>query len=220
MSNLTTELDQRLQAYLWSVSLREPPLYQRLREETAHLPEHNFQVAPEQGQFLALLVELTGARRVLEIGSFTGYSALWMAGAMPEEGRMVCCDVNETWTGIARRYWEEAGLGDRIELRLAPAMDTLDGLLADGAAGTFDLAFIDADKANYVHYYRRCLRLVRQGGLICLDNTLWAGRVADPDDHAPETEAIRAFNALIHEDPAVSLSLVPIGDGLTVARKR
>ncbi|SEP90289.1 Predicted O-methyltransferase YrrM [Ectothiorhodospira magna] len=220
MSNRTTELDHRLQVYLWSVSLREPPLYRRLREETAHLPEHQCQIAPEQGQFLALLVELTGARRVLEIGSFTGYSALWLAGALPEEGRLLCCDINPAWTAIAQRYWDEAGLGDRIELRLAPALDTLDSLLADGACGTFDLAFIDADKLNYAHYYRRCLRLMRPGGLICLDNTLWAGRVADPDDHEPDTEAIRAFNALIHEDPAVTLSLVPIGDGLTLARKR
>ncbi|TVQ73131.1 MAG: SAM-dependent methyltransferase, partial [Chromatiaceae bacterium] len=159
MSNLTTPMDERLQAYMRSVSLREPALYRCLREETAHMPEHNLQVAPEQGQFLGLLVELLGARRILEIGTFTGYSALWMAGAMPEDGELVCCDISEEWTAIARRYWAEAGLADRIDLRLAPALDTLDGLLADGQAGRFDLAFIDADKANYVNYYRRCLRL-------------------------------------------------------------
>ncbi|MCG5515634.1 MULTISPECIES: O-methyltransferase [Ectothiorhodospira] len=220
MSNLTTPMDERLQAYMRSVTLREPALYRCLREETAHMPEHNLQVAPEQGQFLGLLVELLGARRILEIGTFTGYSALWMAGAMPEDGELVCCDISEEWTAIARRYWAEAGLADRIDLRLAPALDTLDGLLADGQAGHFDLAFIDADKANYVNYYRRCLRLMRPGGVVCLDNTLWGGRVADPNDHEPDTESIRAFNALAHEDPNVTLSLLPIGDGLTLARKR
>ncbi|MCG5534606.1 class I SAM-dependent methyltransferase [Ectothiorhodospira mobilis] len=220
MPDTKTPLEPRLRAYLQSVSVREPPLYRRLREETSHLPEHRMQLAPEQGQFLALLVELLGARRILEIGTFTGYSALWMAGALPEDGRLVCCDIRREWTDIAARYWDEAGLSDRIELRLAPALDTLDTLLSEGGAGGFDLAFIDADKGNYVNYYRRCLRLVRRGGVVCLDNTLWGGRVADPDDHGPDTEALRAFNALAHEDPAVSLSLVPLGDGLTLARRR
>ncbi|MBK1691855.1 class I SAM-dependent methyltransferase [Ectothiorhodospira mobilis] len=220
MPDTKTPLEPRLRAYLQSVSVREPPLYRRLREETSHLPEHQMQLAPEQGQFLALLVELLGARRILEIGTFTGYSALWMAGALPEDGRLVCCDISREWTDIAARYWNEAGLSDRIELRLAPALDTLDTLLSEGGAGGFDLAFIDADKGNYVNYYRRCLRLVRRGGVVCLDNTLWGGRVADPDNHASDTEALRAFNALAHEDPAVSLSLLPLGDGLTLARRR
>ena len=178
------------------------------------------QIAPEQGQFMALLVELIGARRIIEIGTFTGYSALCMAEAMPVDGRLICCDLSEEWTGIARGFWREAGVAERIDLRLAPALETLDALLAQGGEGQFDMAFIDADKGNYTRYFDRCLTLVRPGGLILFDNTLWDGRVADPDDQDEDTRAIRALNDRLLGDQRVTLSLVPIGDGLTLARKR
>ena len=192
----------------------------RLREETASMEQANMQISPEQGQFMALLVELIGARSVLEIGTFTGYSALAMAVALPENGVLVACDVSEEWTAIGRRYWEEAGVGHKIELRLAPALETLDALLAEGRAGTFDFAFIDADKEGYDAYYERALELVRLGGLIALDNTLWEGKVADPAATDVDTEAIRAINAKLALDERVTLSLIPVGDGLTLARKR
>lgn len=192
----------------------------RLREETASMEQANMQISPEQGQFMALLVELIGARSVLEIGTFTGYSALAMAVALPENGVLVACDVSEEWTAIGRRYWEEAGVGHKIELRLAPALETLDALLAEGRAGTFDFAFIDADKEGYDAYYERALELVRLGGLIALDNTLWDGKVADPAATDVDTEAIRAINAKLALDERVTLSLIPVGDGLTLARKR
>ena len=178
------------------------------------------QIAPEQGQFMALLVELIGARRIIEVGTFTGYSALCMAEAMPVDGTLICCDVSDEWTGIARGFWREAGVEERIDLRLAPALQTLDTLLAQGKVGQFDLAFIDADKGNYAHYFERCLTLLRPGGLILIDNTLWDGRVADPEDKEEDTRAIRAFNDQLLEDRRVTISLVPIGDGLTLARKR
>ena len=192
----------------------------RLREETASMEQANMQIGPEQGQFMALLVELIGARSVLEVGTFTGYSALAMAVALPENGALVACDVSEEWTAIGRRYWEEAGVGHKIELRLAPALETLDALLAEGRAGTFDFAFIDADKEGYDAYYERALELVRLGGLIALDNTLWEGKVADPAATDVDTEAIRAINAKLVLDERVTLSLIPVGDGLTLARKR
>jgi predicted O-methyltransferase YrrM len=220
MSRQTLGLDERLYDYLLRVSLREPEAFARLRQETAGMPMARMQISPEQGQFLALLVELIGARRVLEIGTFTGYSALWMASALPDDGRLICCDLSEDWTAIARRYWREAGLEDRIELRLAPALETLDALVQEGHRGSFDLAFIDADKGNYLNYYERCLVLLRPGGLIAVDNTLWSGSVADPSDHDEDTVAIRAFNERLHRDARVTLSLVPIGDGLTLARVR
>jgi len=213
-------MDPSLQAYLQSVSLREPPLLAHLREETAALPNARMQVAPEQGQFMALLVELTGARRCLEIGVFTGYSALWVASALPPDGRLVACDVSAEWTAVARRYWEAAGVRERIDLRLAPALETLDGLLAAGAAGSFDLAFIDADKANYDAYYEACLELLRGGGLMLIDNVLWSGRVADPAVEDEDTAAIRALNGKIHTDQRVSISMLPVADGLTLALKR
>ncbi len=220
MSTKTLTLDQRLYDYLASVSVREPPLLAELRRETAADELARMQISPEQGQFMALLVRLMGARRCLEVGVYTGYSSLCVALALPEDGRIVACDVSEAWTGIARRYWERAGVAHRVDLRLAPALETLDALLADGEADRYDFAFIDADKDNYPAYYERCLRLVRRGGLIAVDNTLWYGRVADPGNRDPNTEAIRAFNRHVAGDERVDLSLVPIGDGLTLARRR
>jgi predicted O-methyltransferase YrrM len=220
MTNKTVVLDDALYRYLLSVSLREPELLRRLREETAREPMARMQVPPEQAQFMALLVQLMGARRCLEIGVFTGYSSLAVALVLPPEGRIVACDRSAEWTDIARRYWMEAGVAARIDLRLAPALDTLDELIASGEDSRFDFAFIDADKSNYGAYYERCLRLVRPGGLIAMDNTLWSGRVADPTDHEPDTEALRAFNRLIATDQRVVISLVPIGDGLSLALKK
>ncbi|MFZ5557585.1 MAG: class I SAM-dependent methyltransferase [Pseudomonadota bacterium] len=219
MSIKTFTLDARLYDYLASVSLREPPLLAELRRETAADAFARMQVSPEQGQLMGLLVKLMGARRCLEVGVYTGYSSLCVALALPEDGRLVACDVNEEWTAVARRYWERAGVAGRIELRLAPALETLDALLAAGEAGRFDFAFIDADKENYPAYFERCLQLARPGGLIAVDNTLWYGKVADPENHEPNTEAIRAFNRLVARDARVDLSLVPIGDGLTLALK-
>lgn len=220
MSHRTIPIDERLHGYLLEHSLRESDVKRRLREVTASLEWSRMQIAPEQGQLMALLVELIGARRIIEIGTFTGYSALCMAEAMPADGTLICCDLNEDWTSLARGFWREAGVEERIDLRLAPALDTLDALLAQGGEGQFDMAFIDADKANYTLYFDRCLALVRPGGLILLDNTLWGGRVADPDDQDEDTRAIRALNDQLLGDQRVTLCLVPIGDGLTLARKR
>lgn len=220
MSKRTITLDDRLYDYLHAVSLREPALLARLREETAALPEARMQIAPEQGQFMAMLVRVMNAREILEIGTFTGYSALAMALALPPDGHIVACDVSAEWTAIGRRYWREAGVAERIELRLAPAIETLEALLADGGEDRFDFAFIDADKSGYHAYYEACLKLVRPGGLIVVDNTLWDGRVADDSVQDANTCAIRAFNAAVHDDVRVDLSLVPIGDGLTLARRR
>lgn len=220
MSNRTLSLTDALYGYLIDVSLREAPVLRELREETAGLSQRSMQIAPEQGQFMALLVRLMGARHCLEVGVFTGYSSLAVALALPPEGRIVACDVSEEWTAIARRYWARAGVADRIRLELAPALQTLDGLIAGGEAGTYDLAFIDADKTNYLEYYERVLRLLHPGGLIVVDNTLWSGRVADPAVVDADTVALRRFNEALHRDERVDLSLVPIGDGLTLARKR
>ena len=220
MSNRTIAVDDRLYDYLCEVSLRETELLRRLRAETLAMPEAGMQISPEQGQFMALLVRLIGAERIVEVGTFTGYSALCMAPALPPTGRMVACDVSAEWTAVARRYWTEAGIADRIDLRLAPAMETLDDLIAGGEAGRFDFGFIDADKENYQGYYERVLALLRPGGLVAVDNVLWGGRVADPENRDTDTEAIRAFNAALKGDPRVDISLVPIGDGLTLALKR
>lgn len=219
MSRGFTALTDELHAYLQAVSLREPDILRRLRAETAPMELAQMQISPEQGQFMALLVRLMGARRYLEIGTFTGYSALAVALALPADGRVVACDVNREWTDIARRYWREAGVAERVELRLAPAVETLDALLRDGAA-PFDLAFIDADKKNYDSYYERALRLVRPGGVIAIDNVLWGGAVADPARDDDDTRAIDALNRKIHADSRVEISLLPIGDGLTLARRR
>ncbi|MDJ0937714.1 MAG: class I SAM-dependent methyltransferase [Kiloniellales bacterium] len=220
MSYRPTPLTEDLHRYLLEFSLREPDLLTRLREETARRGDAGMQISPEQGQFMALLIELTGAKRVLEIGTFTGYSALSMALALPPDGRIIACDVEPETTAVAQRYWAEAGVAEKIDLRLAPALDTLDGLLVAGAAESFDFAFIDADKENYVAYYERCLALLRQGGLLAIDNVLWNGAVANPAARDPDTEAIRALNLRLREDPRISLSMVPISDGLSLARKR
>ncbi len=220
MSSRTIVLSDALYEYMLSVSLREPDVLSRLREETANLPQHNMQISPEQGQFMALLVELTGARRCLEIGTFTGYSALSVALALPEDGLIVACDISDEFTSRAKPYWQEAGVAGKIDLRLGPALETLDALIADGESGAFDFAFIDADKVNYQGYFQRALDLIRPGGLILIDNVLWSGAVADPARDDEDTEAIRDFNRALADDPRISLSLVPIGDGLTLARKR
>ena len=220
MTSRTLELDDRLYDYLLANSLREPPLLARLREETAAMPMANMQIGPEQGQFMALLVELIGARRTLEVGTFTGYSALCVALALPAGGKVIACDISEEFTAVARRYWAEAGVADKIDLRLGPAVETLDGLLSDGLAGTLDFMFIDADKVSYGAYYERGLSLLRPGGLIAVDNVLWNGAVADPGRQDEDTRAIRALNLKALGDGRVSISLVPIGDGLLLARKR
>ena len=194
MTGKTLPMSEALETYLREVSLREPGILRRLREETAGLPEAQMQIAPEQGQFLNLLVGLLGAKRIIEVGTFTGYSALWMDQALPEDGRLVACDVSEEWTDIARRYWAEAGVAERIDLRLAPALETLEALLEE-ERGHYDLAFIDADKANYEAYYEACLKLL-------------------------DSVAIRQFNDKLHADERVDLSLLPLADGLTLARKR
>ncbi len=220
MSRRTIAVDDRLYGYLLEVSLREPGVLARLRAETLKLPQAGMQISPEQGQFMALLVKLTGARSILEIGTFTGYSALAMALVLPAGGRLVACDVSDEWTALARRYWREAGVEGRIELRLAPALETIRALLGEGAGGSFDLVFIDADKGNYQAYYEAALELLRPGGLVLADNVLWDGRVADPANDEDSTRAIRAFNAALHDDARIDLSLLPVGDGLTLARKR
>jgi len=219
MSNKTFTLSDDLYAYLFENSVREPDILRRLREETAKDSMARMQIAPEQGQFMQLLLRLMGARRYLEVGVFTGYSSLAVALALPAEGRIVACDVSATWTKVARRYWAEAGVAEKIDLRLAPALQTLDGLIAGGAAGSFDFAFIDADKTSYGAYYERALTLIRVGGLIAVDNTLWEGRVADPKVRDADTKAIRDFNRHLRDDRRVHLCLVPIGDGLSLALK-
>ena len=220
MSRRTTQVDDVLYAYLLEASLRESDVLRRLREETADLEKGHMQISPEQGQFMGLLVELVGARRILEVGTFTGYSALAMAQAMGDGGELVACDLSDEWTRVARRYWDEAGVADRIDLRIGPAADTLSDLLDDGQAGTFDMVFIDADKKGLDGYWERALRLLRPGGLVAVDNTLWHGKVADASVDDDATRAIRAFNRKARDDARVSMSLVPIGDGVTLARKR
>lgn len=214
------EITPKLYDYMLSVSSRETALMARLRDETAKMPGAGMQIPPMQGQFLAFLVSLIGARRGIEIGTFTGYSALWVASALPDDGKLICCDVNETTTAVARRYWKEAGVDRKIELRLAPALDTLKALLTSGGAGTFDYVFIDADKENYDAYYERALALVRAGGLIVFDNMLWGGAVADAGKRDADTLALKALNAKLHNDKRIDLSLLYIGDGVTLARKR
>jgi len=220
MTRRSIPLTEELNDYLVRVSVREHPVLRRLREETAALENASMQIAPEQGRLMALLVEAIGARRALEIGTFTGYSALTVALALPDDGTLVACDVSESWTAVARRYWAEAGVAHKIDLRLAPAMRTLDDLLEAGERGAFDFAFIDADKENYAAYYERVLRLLRPGGLVAVDNTLWSGRVVDPDVRDASTETIRAFNANLAGDDRVSLCMLPVGDGVTLAMKR
>ncbi|MCG6859709.1 MAG: class I SAM-dependent methyltransferase [Chromatiaceae bacterium] len=220
MSNQTLPLNDQIYQYLLEHSLRETALMRELRELTLKHARARMQIAPEQGQFMALLVELVGARKIIEIGTFTGYSALCMAQAMPADGKLICCDISEEWTSIGQPFWQRAGVADRIDLRIAPALDTLDELILSGEAGDFDMAFIDADKTNCLNYHERCLELLRSGGLLMFDNTLWGGSVADPADQDEDTLALRELNQMLHRDQRISISLVPIGDGLTLARKR
>ena len=220
MSNRTLGLSDAVYEYLLEASLREPPELRALREETAKMPEANMQISPEQGQFMALLARLMDARRCIEVGVFTGYSSLALALALSESGRIVACDVSEEWARVARRYWREAGIAHKIDLRIAPAIETLRALRANGGDGSYDFAFVDADKTSYGDYYEKLLKLLRPGGLIVIDNTLWAGKVADPDVQDKDTMAIREFNARLVGDQRIDLSLVPIADGLTLARKR
>lgn len=220
MGKRTLPLDDRLYQYLLSVSLRDTALDRALRAETDALDMGVMQIAPDQAQFMTLLVRMIGARRAIEIGTFTGYSALAIARGLPSDGSLIACDISHEWTRIAQRYWEQAGLAHKIDLRLGPALDTLNALIAAGEAGRFDFAFIDADKPALPEYYEACLTLIRRGGLIAVDNVLWGGSVADPANQGESTRAIRAFNSRIHQDERVDLSLLPIGDGLTLARKR
>jgi predicted O-methyltransferase YrrM len=212
-------LPDAVEQYVAAELVRESPVMRELRAETAKLPRGGMQIGADQGAFMAMLVRLIAAHRCLEIGTFTGYSALVVAMALPPDGRLIACDVSEEWTSIARRYWGKAGVADRITLRLAPARDTLDALLRDGASGSFDFAFIDADKTGYDAYYDACLRLVRPGGLILLDNALQEGAVTDPSAHSADIDAIRAINRRVAADPRVDSVLLTIGDGVMMARK-
>jgi predicted O-methyltransferase YrrM len=221
MANSFLGLDERIDDYLMHNSLREPDVLRRLRQETiASNPQAEMAVSPIQGQFMMLLVKLIGAVKTLEIGVFTGYSSLCTALALPPDGRIVACDVSEEWTSVARRYWAEAGVADKVTLRLAPAVETLDAMVRDGQAGTFDFAFIDADKPNYDNYYERALKLVRRGGLIIFDNMLWSGKVADPSVQDATTVALRALNEKLHHDERVFVSLLPLRDGISMAVKQ
>ena len=221
ISDADGKLQSHLYDYLLSVSLREPTVLTQLRQETDQHPDGDMQIAPDQGQFMALLLRLMDAKKVLEIGTLTGYSALCMALALPLDGTITACDMSEDYTAIARRHWQAAGVADKITLHLAPALDTLETLLTNGQAGTFDFAFIDADKVNYSHYYEQSLELLRPGGLIAIDNVLWGGDVADPDiTDDPDTIALRNLNQTLHQDDRIGLSMLPIADGLTLALKR
>ena len=214
------QLDDTLYRYILEHSVREPAILRELHDETATMPHAGMQIGADQGQLMGLLAKLVGAKRCIEIGVFTGYSSLAVALALPEDGRIVACDVSEEWTAVARRYWQKAGVASKIDLRLGPATETLDGMLAKGEAGTYDFAFIDADKGNYLAYYERCLKLLRSGGLIAVDNTLWSGEVAKPENQKPDTVSLRAFNDALHRDERVDMAMLTVGDGLTLARKR
>lgn len=220
MSNRTLDLSDKVYDYLLNHSLREPDLLAELRHETSELEMSIMQISPEQGQFMSLLVKILGVQRAIEVGVFTGYSSLCVAMAMPADGELIACEMNKEWTSIAKRYWQKAGIADRIKLKLAPAIKTLNTLLADGQAGQFDFAFIDADKTNYKKYYECCLELIRPGGIITIDNVLWGGAVVDETDDSEETQAIRELNDHIHHDDRVEISLLPMGDGLTLVRRR
>jgi predicted O-methyltransferase YrrM len=220
MSNVSLGLPPDLHTYLLRRGVREPEILQRLREETASLPQATMQISPEQGALMAMLVRLMGAKQCLEIGTFTGYSSLAVALALPSDGRVVCCDLSDEWTTVARRYWAEAGVTDRMDLRLGPALRTLDALLADGAAGTFDFAFVDAAKREYPEYHERVMELLRRGGLVAYDNVLWGGAVIDEAQTDKDTLGVRRLNDRLANDERVDVSMIPVGDGLTLARKR
>jgi O-methyltransferase len=217
---LRSLLPEAVENYVSAVAARETDLQRRLRKETSTMRGAGMQIGADQGAFLALLVRLLGARHALEIGTYTGYSALTVAMALPPDGKLVCCDINDEWTQVARRYWREAGLADKVELRLAPAADTVRDLLRDPGPGTFDFAFIDADKEGYDGYYEQCLNLLRSGGLMAFDNTLWSGRVADDSHKDAETVALRNLNAKVRDDARVDSCLLTVGDGVLLARKR
>jgi predicted O-methyltransferase YrrM len=220
MSNQTINLSDTLYQYMLSVSLREPAILKSLRETTQQLPSHGMQISPEQGQLMAFLVELTGAEKALEIGVYTGYSALVVALALPETGKLTACDINKETTSIACDFWQKADIAHKIDLKLAPALETLDNLIKQDHSNSFDFIFVDADKQNYLNYYERSLMLLRTGGLMLIDNVLWSGRVADTHADDKQTLAIRAFNQAIYQDKRISMCLIPIGDGLTLIRKR
>ncbi len=220
MTSKTLSLTEKIYTYFQAKSLREPAILRELREETAKLSNAQMQISPEQGQLMGLLIELINARKTLEVGVFTGYSALAVALALPEDGKIVACDLNEEWTAIAKKFWQSANVAHKIDLRIAPALETLDGLIANGEQASFDFAFIDADKQNYLNYYERCLTLLRRGGLLAIDNVLWYGDVADTSIQNPSTVAIRTVNDFVHQDERVTMSMLPIGDGVTLARKR
>lgn len=220
MSNRTLSVTDSVYDYLLKVSLREDDVLDALREETMAMPQSNMQISPEQGQFMQLLLQLMGARRAIEVGTFTGYSSICIARGLGVDGKLVCCDTSREFTSKAEEYWQKAGLADRIELRLGPADETLQKMIDTGEAGSFDFVFIDADKKGYPTYFEQAMKLLRPGGLIGVDNTLWYGRVADPANDESNTEEIRQFNASLTDDERIDLSLVPIGDGLTLARKR
>ena len=220
MSKQTTGLEQTLADYIQSISLREHDILKQLREETAKLSMAQMQISPEQGQFMALLVQLMGAKQTLDIGVFTGYSALAVALALPDDGKVIACDISEEYTAIGKDFWARAGVSEKIGLRIAPALETLEKLITEGETGSFDLAFIDADKRNYENYYERALILLRPGGLILIDNVLWSGKVLDPTITDKQTQAIREFNRKLYQDSRISLSLIAIADGLTLALKR
>ncbi len=219
MSDKSLGLDSQLYEYLLSVSLQEAAILTKLRAETAQHPMNVMQISPDQGQLLGLLIQLLGAKKTLEVGVFTGYSSLVVALALPADGKIIACDIDQDYTAIARRYWQEAGVADKIDLRIAPALETLDQLIEEGHAGSFDFAFIDADKGNYPNYYERALTLLRPGGLVAVDNVLWSGRVADPQETDKRTIAIREFNQKLHQDKRVKISMLPVADGLTLALK-
>lgn len=220
MSKQTLQLDDELYRYLLTMGSRETELLKRLREETARVPMSRMQIAPEQGAFMSLLVKITGARKCLEVGTFTGYSALCLASAMPADGHLYCCDVDANWTSIAQRYWQDAGITGRITLTLAPAAETLQKLLDAGHGRSFDLIFLDADKVNYDTYYELALKLLRSGGLLLVDNVLWSGRVLGHLVTDDDTRAIKSLNQKIQQDQRVDMAMLPLADGLTIARKR
>lgn len=220
MTKTSLGLDSQLYQYLLSVSLQEAAILTKLRAETAQHSMNVMQISPDQGQLMALLIQLLGAKKTLDIGVFTGYSSLVVALALPADGKIIACDIDLDYTAIARRYWQQAGVADKIDLRIAPALETLDQLIIEGQANSFDFAFIDADKGNYPNYYERTLTLLRPGGLVAVDNVLWSGRVADPGDTDKRTIAIREFNQKLHQDKRVKISMLPVADGLTLALKQ
>lgn len=220
MSSKTHRLSDEIHNYIIDHGVRENIYCQQLREETASLPYAMMQISPEQGQFMQFITKLLGVKRAIEVGTFTGYSSLCVALALPDDGQLIACDINEEWTNIGKKYWKKAEVAKKIDLRLAPAVDTLHHLINDGQSNSFDFAFIDADKLNYPKYYELCLQLLRPGGLLGIDNVLWSGSVADPTVDTEDTNAIRMVNRLVHQDTRVYISMLPIGDGLTLVHKK